>query len=223
MNNIKSALSYRYVLVFSSHDLLRPAHIAFPSFNIVKQEFATHTARFYTDFIYQNSNYNFNNQGEYSLNVAAALCINSSIAANSFHNLAIWPDRLIVNNLSQCHIPVVCKSLMKDSLIDQSKLTLELGTPSISLSNNEDLSIIFNVSDSFRHEQAVQVHGWFQLALSLIQKPKMKISYYITNGVGKRDKVAPVVVFPNGDHYDDIYSFNKIENIVRKIINVDVA
>lgn len=155
---------------------------------------------------------------------------NNSIS-NVCHSLLIWPDKLYITNLQQQHIKLICPIIMKDeniqitniqNILDNNSIinttnntynNIDTNNININLINTNNIIIILYLSPIFTYQHVINVKQWFQESFQKYSNNNnYNINYYITNNINNK---THALILPYEDRYEDIYSLNKINNIVK--------
>ena len=178
----------------------------------------------YANYVHTHGTYNFNNLGDYVLNVSACqttemipedvLVTTSQMCVPSEHELLIWPDALRLKHLIASDVSVLGKVLLKDGRLNQKDLIDKLN-PSAVVHSITEPTVMFAVSNKYTLEHTKRLKEWFEVTLNA-KHPTKRVNFFITSATKHRnERVARVLVLPVNKQYEDVNSLGKVEQIVR--------
>lgn len=191
----------------------------------IKHPSSKHMVYDYANYVHIHGTYNFNNLGDYVLNVSACQASDSTtpedvlipteqITVPSEHELLIWPDAIRLKHLIAQDISVIGKLLLKDAPLDKKGLADQLNQSSVVCDITEP-TIMLAVPNKHTLEHAHRLKEWFELTLST-KHPLKRVNFFVTSGTKHRnERVARALVLPINKQYEDVNSLSKVEQIVR--------
>jgi len=233
--NIRSSYSYRS----NWHDSLsyRDVYVSDANLNYVnwvkaqtsdsaqiKHPSSKHMVYNYANYVHTHGSYNFNNLGDYVLNVSACqttemipddvLVPTAQMCVPTEHELLIWPDALRLKHLVASDVSILGKLLLKDAGLDQKDLIDKLN-PAAVVHRIAEPTVMLAVSNKYTLEHAKRLKEWFEVTLNA-KHPTKRVNFFITSATKHRnERVARVLVLPANKQYEDINSLAKVEQIVR--------
>lgn len=137
----------------------------------LKHPASKHTAATYAKQLFENSKYDFNSLGEFSLNLSAAAVWGPTRGAKAAssrtaeHSVILWPDRLILRNLCAKDVAAVLKASLQTSLIDSRGLEKQL-SEGATVETMKGMVVVASCTGSqgFSHDRAKQTLAWFEAA-----------------------------------------------------------
>jgi hypothetical protein len=178
-------LSYRDVFLLDKRfDLPHWLEANAANTAMIKHPSCTHAVAQYAKYIHENSPYNFNSLGEYSLNISAAQLLTddvgsagdagmhtgsvspvSPVSPESPPSMLVWPDGVALHNLTPADMPALCKALLTDTAIDWPALCRGLSS-SVQLAELPATTVVCSVSGRFPVSKVREVVQWFQIAVA---------------------------------------------------------
>lgn len=227
-SNWHDSLSYRNVYVTDSNlDYInwiksKPADDG----SQIKHPSSKHMVYNYANYVHQHGSYNFNNLGEYVLDVSACQASGTTAKAEAEadsqlgpasvpqkHELLLWPDALHLKNLTTVDIPILGKLLLKDSKLEKDSLVTQLN-PSALVQDITEPTVLFGVCNLYTLEHAQRIQQWFEQAIST-KHPDQKVNFFITSTTKRpTERIARVLVLPTNKQYEEVNSLRKVEQIV---------
>eukprot|EP01031_Cornospumella_fuschlensis_P042591 gene42591-52040_t len=132
--------------------ILLPKHRSASGYRSIIHPSCKHVIATYGQYFYSNVKYNYNDLGEFSLNLIATEFINNdgrsdygskSSNNSSTHSLLLWPEGVFLEGLQRSDIPIVGDYLLNKNtcLTDLHKLQLSAGCKISPLSKNQLIAI----------------------------------------------------------------------------------
>lgn len=187
----------------------------------IKHPSSKHIVFNYANHVHQHGSYNFNNLGDYMLNISACQAVDPSgassiVSPNLKHELFVWPDCLQIKNLISSDISVLGNLLLKDMKIEKNELSGKLSPDAVVLAIPNP-AVMLAVSNTFTLDHAKVLLGWFDDALKKDQ-PSKKVNFYIVSATKHRnERVASVLILPINKQYEDVNSMTKVTQIVQEM------
>jgi hypothetical protein len=228
------SLEYRDVFVYD------PAYVAAkwdtqqPS---LKHPLSGHIVAKYAGYIHQNSVYNFNHVGEYSLNVTP-ICpweppgptntnntssrsdnsdsnsSNSSSGSSEGHTVIIYPDGLQLSGLQGPHdITTVSDLILRESVVTHQQAAAAL--PHATVGPAPRHMIIASTAALHSPTLAKTVLSWFHAALDDRSRPLCQLFLASDMNKGHRNATS-VLILPDEDGFEFVTSASQAKKILAK-------
>lgn len=233
----KSFLSYRDVIVFDhkfklEEWLSRTQHLSLkhPSHNHILSRYAT---------CEYHRPYNYNNIGEFSLNMAAGerkltMSSHREICVDSvYHDVLIWPEGLLIKNLQNCDVSILYQYVFNEVSLENPT---QLQSLKDSLSKNvviepllkDNIQIIINVSKSYPLFRAKNVLDWFNESISKQQPSNQSyesaslqektVEFILGTELSEHRNATQVMILPFEDCFEGILSAQQVQKIVERYV-----
>jgi hypothetical protein len=208
-----------------------------------------HIVASYLGYVHSSSNYHFNNVGEYTVNITAAQYeqevegieteneqyglnpINGMASENAVtfdqrnkskekkHRMVVWPDGVVLENLTTENIPAITKLLLTDKIPDwKTVVAQELkGVSMREKKKDGDITIVLSLSSTFRYAQATKIRTWFENSFKVYNNAKKKVHYYYSNELRSHRNGTRVMILPFEDCFEDVFSAKKVDAIVERL------
>ncbi|KAJ1410916.1 hypothetical protein B484DRAFT_402790 [Ochromonadaceae sp. CCMP2298] len=200
-------LSYRdvFLLDHAGFDLVHWLEANAGNTALIKHPSCKHAVAIYAKYIHENSSYNFNDLGEYSLNISAAQLMTDEGSAGGFGagspspecpapSMLVWPDAVALHNLTPTDMPALCKALLTDTAIDWPAICRGLSS-SVQLTDLPNTTLVCSVSGRFPVARVRQAAGWFQQAVAeRAGTPTSPLHCYIATEMGAHRNATHVMV-----------------------------
>ncbi len=230
--------AYRDVIVFDHTfnlcDWLRSSSTRNGN-NSLKHPSVGHALGQYAVAEYHRS-YNYNNIGEFSLNIAAGEKISltikedgSSYNVNSLrnttdcdHDILVWPDGLYISNLKKVDITHLYSLLSNEKSLESDSEEFKSGLnpdATISTLNKEQVSVIVNVSKNYPLFRAEQVLSWFNSSIATTGGKLLKhspVQYVLSSELSEHRNATQVMVLPFEDCFEGILSIAQVKKLVER-------
>ena len=220
---VSSTTNYRDIFVHD-HSVVNTA--AFLGYNEAKVPInhptGVHTIAAYSAQIHRHSTYNFNQLGEFSVNIAAFHPISGTGNVDSSHSVLVWPDNLIISGLNKDDIPKVVNLFVDKDLLyntDSSLATVKQNiNPNSKISSLTDTLIISAISKQVTPAMAHSIIQRFQKNLQEQNVHNTKL-YISSQFGGHRNQSTSVMILPYEDAFSVIHADSdiNIKNIIKKI------
>lgn len=181
-----------------------------------------HILSAYAIYEFENSVYNYNKIGEFSLHLCAGETQypNNSDTLSTSHSLLVLPEGIFLHSIRRTDIPTIYKLLSNQEFITESKLSqLRVTCPHIEAKRVEKDHhiIILNVNDHyFNISQAQETITWFKEELKASDRDS--VSYVITKDFeNPNDRQSiQLYLFPQRDSFNGVVTKQQVSGIVQK-------
>lgn len=230
-NQAGKSYSYRDVVVVDHcFDLLPWLNDQQKTITSLKHPSSGHALSGYANSDYHRP-YNYNNIGEFSLNLAAGQYLSAkSSPANTTtsstpekrHDIIIWPDGLYVSNLISKDIPVLYGLISNEKPLDVASVQAKVNTAATVCSLHQsatDLTILINVSKSYPVIRMQQVMQWFQDSFktwSVTDQAKTRVDFIVSTELSEHRNATQIMVLPYEDCFEGILTYSQVNKIVNK-------
>lgn len=234
----KSFLQHRDVFVFDPSFSLKAWDVIHEKGLSTKHPSSGHVIAKYSSHMHNNSKYNFNNLGEFSMNITSAVQLTSkdlmihkgistdsievaeALKNNNAHKILIHPDGLSISGLSHLDIPTLMDLIMKEELIEVDFIRKLLPECII---ENLPMTIIVSSNASCSQKTAKEVLGWFNTALqasstaSVVLGPKVdNFMLLLASEMGGHRNASSVLILPYEDSFEFVSSCDRAATIIAK-------
>lgn len=188
-----------------------------------KHPTSNHIISSYCSFIHKNSTYNFNNLGEFSINLTHAYNIGSNIhesaetgtsTTTDSHSIIVWPDKIYLKTLSIKDIPTITNLFIdNDNIVDEAKLKehrLDKKTATLPIN-----IVISSVSKTTSNDTAKTILQWFQSAVK--GNKEDDCTFLLSGELGGHRNSTSVMVLPSEDSFSSGHCYSQIN--IQKIVN----
>lgn len=220
---LSAATTYRDIFI---HDHSVATTAAFLACNEAKLPInhptGSHILAAYSAQIHKHSTYNFNQLGEFSVNIAAFHPVVGGSTVGSSHSVLVWPDNIIISGLDKNDIPKIVNLFVdKDTLYNTDSalaIVKQNINPNSKISNLTDTLIISAISKQVTPSMAHAVIQKFQKNLQEQSVRNTKL-YISSKFGGHRNQSTSVMILPFEDSFSVIHADSdlNIKNIIKKI------
>ena len=175
-----------------------------------------HIVAEYAKVSHSKGTYNFNVLGEFSLNITPVFQPSIRIATFlpvHLHNIIIWPDRIVVNNLTPSDIPILFNFFVKDEQIQISRLQ-SLLSPGVIIKNLEDYVILCATTPFVSPKTSQRILGWFKQAMLSVTLKSTNL--LLAANLGGHRESTGIYVLPFDDSFVTIDSPSKAGAILER-------
>jgi len=218
-----SATTYRDIFIHD-HNVMTTA--AFLTCNEAKLPInhptGSHILAAYSAQIHKHSTYNFNQLGEFSVNITAFHPIVGDSNVGGSHSVLVWPDNLIISGLIKNDIPKIVNLFVDKDVVynmDSSLATVKQNiNPNSKISTLTDTLIISAISKQVTPAMAHSIIQRFQKNLQEQNVHNAKL-YISSQFGGHRNQSTSVMILPYEDTFSVIHADSdlNIKNIIKKI------
>jgi hypothetical protein len=233
-------LSYRDVIIFD-HKFHLEAWLARNQQLSLKHPSHQHILSCYAASEYHRP-YNYNNIGEFSLNIAAgewkvldSQDRQADLKGALYHDILIWPDGLLIKNLTEKDVSVVYRYISneKSILADENNLQSfkkELNATSvIGYLPKDKIQIVINVSKSYPLFRAKNLLKWFHDSVDGMNQSSVVIKaegfqienlqYILATELSEHRNATQVMILPFEDCFEGILSQQQVQKILENYRN----
>ena len=232
----KKSVSRRDVIVFDHNFKLKEWLSGFaPQQRSLRHPSIRHILGRYANCEYHRP-YNYNNIGEFSLNISAgehwyhsnkkdqSTHSHSSISKSPYHDVLIWPEALFLKNLLESDVDALYPYLSSDVLLNcdiLKSLKAQLNPKSLIESiPQRNIQIIANVSKMYPLFRALQVLQWFHHAIvDSIKVHDNQFQFILGANFSEHRNATQILILPNDDCYQGILSNQQVNRIVEQWLN----
>lgn len=187
-----------------------------------------HAIAGYGQYFYSNVKYNYNDLGEFSLNIIATEFLTkhtshgSSVEVPSTHSLLLWPEGVFVEGLQRSDIPTMGDYLLNknSSTADLSKLKLS-NTCKISPLSSSRIIALSQISSTQTAQQALQTIQHLTTASADFPRMKQLLEYGIGVQLNARHRSGANVLILAGsaqlagsDSFESVWSVAQAKKIL---------
>lgn len=182
----------------------------------LKHPSSKHAVSAYAIHLFETSNFHFNNEGEFSLNLSAAhVDDGNSPSTASGHGVLLWPDRLMLHNLCAKDVAAVLKAALQTVLIDARVLEKQLSHDA-KVEAMQGMVVVASCTGSqgVSHDRAKQTLAWFATASKAHNTPATLV---LAEDLRSHRAGTHVLVLPQEDCFElQLSSQARVAKLVEK-------